>query len=322
MQDPAGLYVTMQEWFDPQALIRTVGFGNREVETIALDWLAKAGKRWRPFLTACIYGALRPQDDAEQIRHLSVAVECIHKGSLIYDDIQDGDDQRYGEPTVHAIHGMPLALTASLLLIGHGYRMIGDSPFSKEKCNAMLYCATKGHCDLCLGQGSELAWMRAPRPLSPAEVLEIFRLKTAPSFDVVFRLPLIAGDADAALMETLQNFSNILGTAYQIQDDLDDYHGAGDVDDIARARPNLILALAHESANAEDRRTIETHWCKGSGALLQEVKRILRDTEAAQKTRKILDEHKKQAAEILKGIEHQNLRTVLSRTLAMVFPGL
>ena len=174
MQDPAGLYVMMQAWFERQALIRTVGFGEREVETIALDWLAKAGKRWRPFLTACIYQALRPQDDAELIRFLSVAVECIHKGSLIYDDIQDGDEQRYGEPTVHAIHGMPLALTASLLLIGHGYRMIGEAPFAKEKCNAMLQCATKGHCDLCLGQGSELAWMRAPKPLSPSEVLEIF----------------------------------------------------------------------------------------------------------------------------------------------------
>jgi len=43
-----------------------------------------------------------------------VAVECFHKASLIHDDIEDNDAQRYGEKTLHEEHGVAVALNVAL----------------------------------------------------------------------------------------------------------------------------------------------------------------------------------------------------------------
>ena len=89
----------VETWFTPDALDAVLGPAEGEADRVARSWLAAEGKRWRPFLTACAYKAL--QDDPDQplppsLRQAAVAVECFHKASLVHDDIEDADDQRYG----------------------------------------------------------------------------------------------------------------------------------------------------------------------------------------------------------------------------------
>src|SRR5437764_7610368 len=104
-------------WFEPASLDRLVGIAEAKTEEIARQWLAKSGKRWRPFLAACAYKALAQKTDEDQplpegLMKLAVAVECFHKASLIHDDIEDGDATRYSEKTLHEEHGIPVALNA------------------------------------------------------------------------------------------------------------------------------------------------------------------------------------------------------------------
>ncbi len=99
-------------------------------EQVAREWLARDGKRWRPLLTACAFQALQtdPQGPIpESVRRAAVAVECFHKASLIHDDIEDGDEIRYGAASVHAEHGVPIALNIGDLLLGEGYRLLAES---------------------------------------------------------------------------------------------------------------------------------------------------------------------------------------------------
>ena len=42
----------------------------------------------------------------------AVSIELLHNALLIHDDIEDGSDERRGTPTLHALHGVPLALNA------------------------------------------------------------------------------------------------------------------------------------------------------------------------------------------------------------------
>ena len=49
-------------------------------------------------------------------------------------------------------------------------------------------------------------------------------------------------------MSVLGPYSEALGIAYQIRDDIDDFLGAGDSDDLADLRPSLILAIAGKRA--------------------------------------------------------------------------
>src|SRR3978361_1545504 len=92
------------------------------------------------------------------LRRIAVAVECFHKASLIHDDIEDNDDLRYGEQTVHAQHGIPVALNVGDLLLGEGYRLIAESDAPAEARAEMLRVAAMGHRNLSLGQGAELFW--------------------------------------------------------------------------------------------------------------------------------------------------------------------
>ena len=90
--------------------------GSTSVEDIALDWLKEGGKRLRPFVTIAAYAVarhgigrsgLRRRTSGEQIplpiRRLALAIEALHKASLVHDDIEDDDEFRYGRPTLHRV---------------------------------------------------------------------------------------------------------------------------------------------------------------------------------------------------------------------------
>src|SRR5262249_45912795 len=153
------------------------------------------------------------------LRKIAVAVECFHKASLIHDDIEDNDALRYGEQTLHEQYGLPVALNVGDLLIGEGYRLIGSCKASAEQKAAMLLVASQGQRQLCRGQGAELCWARTPQPLTSPQVLDIFRQKTAPAFEVALRLgALYAGvDAHEEVADVLKTYSEAMGIAYQIR---------------------------------------------------------------------------------------------------------
>ena len=131
-----------------------------QTERIAYAWLCGNGKRWRPFLLACTYDALSGSTAVfpDPVRRLALAVECFHKASLIHDDIEDNDDLRYDEPTMHCRYGVPVALNAGDFLVGEGYRWIASV---EERSAELIRIAVENHRMLCIGQGEELFRVRA-----------------------------------------------------------------------------------------------------------------------------------------------------------------
>lgn len=67
--------------------------------------LNEKAKRIHPvLLTAAFSGIVNPmylEDQIEQIREVSIAVELLHNGHLIHDDLLDADTVRRGKPTFH-----------------------------------------------------------------------------------------------------------------------------------------------------------------------------------------------------------------------------
>ena len=280
LNDLTKLHEEISIWFEEEHLRSFLGVSDSDTENISIAWLAGAGKRWRPFLAVSVYEALAGSSGEpipDKMKSVAIALESIHKASLVYDDIQDGDDVRYGEETLYKQYGVPVALTASLFLLGQGYRMLSTCDAPAEQRAEMLALATAGHCELCLGQGRELCWARTPSPLSVDEVLEIFRFKTAPSFEVVFRLAATCADSSKEVHQILREYSLDIGVAYQVQDDIDDFHGEGDVDDVASGRPSIVLALAYESADGAEKELIAAAWCDESNTVAaDEVRGIIK----------------------------------------------
>jgi len=221
--------------------------------------MVKSGKRWRPFLTAAVYSALTEPgaELSDKIIKPALAVECFHKASLIHDDIEDNDDLRYGDMTLHKQHGIPIALNIGDLLIGEGYRFIGEAPVSKESIVKMLLIASECHKTLSLGQGEELLAMKNMiQPLTFDEIKNIFQAKTSPAFEAALAIGAACAQADEEIFPILKRFSKALGMAYQIKDDLDDFIEIDDEISHLRFRCSLLLSVAYENGTPNEKQTL------------------------------------------------------------------
>lgn len=313
-------------WFSPASLDLIMGTAEGDAERIARQWLMRAGKRWRPFLAVAAFQALRKDTSAplpDDIRRAAVAVECFHKASLIHDDIEDNDSLRYGEKTLHEEHGLPVALNVGDLLIGEGYRLLTSCRLSAEQKAAMLQVAAEGQRQLCRGQGAELRWSRNPTPLTTVNVLDIFRKKTAPAFEVALRIgALCAGmDKHEEVSGMLRTYSEALGIAYQIRDDLSDLGSQGETNDIAGMRPSLLLAIAYERAKDEQRALLEAAWQRAPEAKDQanQIESIYNELKADERARTLLETYKEEAIRSLRELDNANLKGLLRRIIGKIF---
>jgi geranylgeranyl pyrophosphate synthase len=324
--DLGALHEEVDFWFSPTSLALTMGTAEGETERIAREWLGRAGKRWRPFLVASAYQALRGATTGplpEDLRKVAVAVECFHKASLIHDDIEDNDALRYGEKTLHEAHGVAVALNVGDLLIGEGYRLLATCRVSAEQRVRLLQVAADGQRQLCRGQGAELCWARHPQPLRPNEVLDIFRRKTAPAFEVALRLgALYAGIAQHdEVSDVLGRYSEALGVAYQIRDDLSDLGLSGETNDITGLRPSLLLAVAHEKAKGAPKDQLASLWRRvwPEGVTAETVEALYRELGAVDRAEVLLGTFKEEAIRSLHDLENHNLKGLLRRVLGKIF---
>ena len=320
--DVEGLRSQVQAWFAPEALDDALGPAVGETQRIARDWLARSGKRWRPLLAVSALRALQRDGEdplPKDTRSLALAVECFHKASLVHDDIEDGDDRRYGQLTLHNEYGVPVALNVGDFLLGEGYRLIAESGLSARQRAEMLLAAARGHRDLTIGQGSELCWARRPEPLSVEAVLDIFRRKTSPAFEVALRLGAIAADATDEVWDVLHRCSEALGIAYQIADDLKDLCSDDGPSDVAAMRPSILLAIAHERAGPGDREFFDAVWRRASDAPADEIRRRLEALGVEDEARRLLVDYEARATRSLEPLTSADLKGLLRRVVFRIF---
>ena len=201
----------------------------KSVRDIAREFLGRGGKKLRPRLCRIVYEALLPEGCGDvrsgEISQVLEAVECFHKASLIHDDIQDGDEERYGKPSVHAEHGIPLAIAVGDWLVAEGYRLLATSGFPRAA--DMLEAASESHLQLSEGQGDELVMrFSGSRRTTEEETLSIYRRKTGEAFALAARLGAIAalckGERSRLVERELVRFGISFGVLFQMRDDAAD----------------------------------------------------------------------------------------------------
>ncbi len=196
-----------------------------EIRELALDFLGRGGKRLRPRLCKAVFDSAGGRGD---IAGVCEAVECFHKASLIHDDIQDCDEERYGRPSIWKEHGVAVAIAVGDWLVARGYQLIAHSSF--DAALAMMSATVDSHRRLCEGQGDELlsraggvgspAPFVAPgRPLDAAAYVSICERKTGEAFALAAQLGALAAGAKDA---KYRRFGLVYGILFQINDDLAD----------------------------------------------------------------------------------------------------
>ena len=217
------------------------------------------GKRWRPFLLSAVWQALTGKTTMTMdVHRAAVAVECFHKASLIHDDVEDRDDTRYGQPTINALYGDAFAINVGDALLGQGYRILAQSNNAE-----LLRLIADAHVKLCRGQGEELMWDKTPVTMD--FVMEIFRNKTVPAFEVSLTLGLSCTGNFTHLRPILRTYSEALGIAYQLKDDLEDFVQDNcplptancQLSTVSSQRPTAVQALQteHPAWSEEDVKT-------------------------------------------------------------------
>ena len=301
-------------WFVPASLEVLMDEVTTEAQRVGQEWLMTGGKRWRPLLTTAVFetagGAI------ERIKSAAVAVECFHKASLIHDDIEDNDFERYGLPTVHTRVGVPAAINAGDYLIGEGYRLLAASDFDGGVRADMVLAAARGHRELCRGQGEELAFCRRPFPVTEAVVLRIYEQKTAAAFEVAVLVGAIAAGVDAATCAQLSAFSQAVGTAYQIQDDIEDFRSMrGRAADLLAMRPTLFLAVACSSEHAAVREALGAVW-NGDAAGRERLISAIEEAGLHTRVELLFSHYRHETERVLSGIQHTGLKRLLRRIMA------
>ena len=188
------------------------------------------GKRIRPLLVYATGEML--QVDIELLDAPAAAVEIMHAFSLVHDDLpaMDDDDLRRGTPTTHRQFDEATAILAADALQPLAFNLLATSqylakhPARKARLIALLAeaCGSNG---MTGGQALDIA--AEGRRLDAAELEHMYRLKTGR----LLRASILAAaycppGAATNTLHVLERFSDYLGLAFQIRDDLLDIEGS------------------------------------------------------------------------------------------------
>ena len=202
------------------------------ISRIALDFCGRGGKRLRPRLCKAAYLAAGGDPSSDRIEAICEAVECFHKASLIHDDIQDCDEERYGRPTVWKEHGLPVAIAAGDWLVAHGYELVANSGFGNAI--EMMKATVRSHVALCEGQGDDL--MGVAR-LVDDDYVSVCERKTGEAFALAAELGALAAGVDAA---PYRRYGLDFGVLFQIRDDMSDGETPGAVGELLQKREKAL----------------------------------------------------------------------------------
>ena len=119
--------------------------------------------------------------------------------------------------------------------------------------------------------------------------------------------------------DVLTAYSEALGIAYQIRDDLSDLGKKGETNDIAGMRPSLLLAVASERASGEAKATLESLWRRQSGINTEQIEAIYVDLKADEKAQLLLETYKEEAIRSLRDLENASLKGLLRRVIGKIF---
>ena len=194
--------------------------------------LTAGGKRIRPvlLLAACDFAG----GDIREALPYDCAMEYIHTYSMIHDDLpaMDNDDLRRGLPTNHKVYGEALAILAGDGLLTSAFEAMNkdlmlyfdDAEKMAKRIRAINAIAKGAGCrGMVAGQVSDI---EGESNEYSNEMLEYIHInKTGALIIAAIKAGLYLGNPSKDMLSNLDIYSENLGLAYQIADDILDEIG-------------------------------------------------------------------------------------------------
>jgi len=236
---------------------------NKAIAEPIWDMLDRGGKRWRPTLFLLICEALgkRPEDFLD----FAIIPEVIHNGTLVIDDIEDSSEVRRGKPCTHKIFGVDIAVNAgnTMYYLPLLPFMTKQKQISASKLRDLYEIYVKEMINLSMGQAMDIAWHRGlanADDISEEDYLQMCAYKTGTLARMAAKLAAVLADADKNLVEKLGLFTESVGVAFQMQDDILDLTGkdfaknkGGLGQDITEGKRSLMIIYTLKKATQKDK---------------------------------------------------------------------
>ncbi len=184
--------------------------------------LNTGGKRLRALLPLVIAQALG--NDPAKLVPFGAACEMLHNATLVHDDVQDGDDERRGAPTVWKRYGLPAAINCGDAMFYYALSLLYTLDITAEQKVALSSFFMQETLKVINGQELEFALQKAENP-----TLAQYSVMVEGKTSGLFALPIVGAakicGAAPAIQEALANAAKYLGILFQIQDDFLDIYG-------------------------------------------------------------------------------------------------
>lgn len=184
------------------------------------------------------------------------AIEWLHAGSLVIDDIQDESPMRRGQPSLHMQIGVSLALNAGNWMYFQSLEKLFDNALNRKMQNRLVQQLVRTSLRCHRGQSLDLG-TRVDQ-IEPSHirqiVTEISRLKTGSLVSMAATFGAMSAGANRTLRMALTQFGMQVGIALQMRNDLEELRSMNSdsnefqtmrLEDLRNARITWPWAWAH-----------------------------------------------------------------------------
>lgn len=216
------------------------------------------GKRLRPALTLMAADAFG--DAADEALSAALAMEMFHNFTLLHDDVMDKSDTRRGRPTVHVKFDENSAILSgdTMLSLAEGLAMQVPDASLRRVMDVFNRMAVEVY----EGQALDIEFEKRD-DVTVDEYIEMVRLKTGALLGACAEIGAIIGGASEKACAKMREYGEMLGIAFQIEDDRLDTYGdtntfgkpiGGDINN-GKKTYLLTAGLAAGGADSEALRT-------------------------------------------------------------------
>lgn len=236
------------------------------------------GKRFRPMLTLLSAGLCAYQN--ERAITLAALIEFIHNATLLHDDVVDESKMRRGKDSANIAFGNAASVLVGDFLYTRAFELMVS--LGEMRVLAVMSQATNL---IASGEVMQLSNLHNPE-VDEARYFRVIELKTAVLFSAACECAGILAGVEKQKIDALRQYGRCLGMAFQIIDDLLDYHGdearIGKAlgDDLAEGKPTLPLIRALERLQEEDALRLREIIRAGEREAIAEVVALLAKTDA------------------------------------------
>jgi geranylgeranyl diphosphate synthase type II len=182
--------------------------------------LEGGGKRLRPTLLLASCQALG--GNVEAAINQAVGLEMFHNFTLLHDDVMDNAEVRRGRPTVHRRWNQSVAILSGDAMLTMATQLVARE--AGQRLEPVLTLFNKTAMEVYAGQQLDMEF-ESRHDVTIEEYIEMIRLKTSVLLACACKMGAIMAGASEADADAMYRYGELLGLAFQLQDDNLDTYG-------------------------------------------------------------------------------------------------